>query len=154
LSIQSNKKVYIVCNNAKQVFSEAQTSITKKVIMNKAITVFISGASFLISTQVAALSQGIVPTTVPIIPKATISEPAPILAKKEGGKKEKKLKKEKENKMLKSDHENKGKHKGHDNNEHSNAGDGKLKGLDRADEAAGEHGHRDKARRHDKHESD
>lgn len=32
--------------------------------------------------------------------------------------------------MLKSDHENKGKHKGHDNNEHSNAGDGKLKGLD------------------------
>ena len=58
--------------------------------MNKAITVFISGASFLISTQVPALSQGIVPTTVPVIPKATISQPAQILAKKEDKKKEKK----------------------------------------------------------------
>lgn len=57
--------------------------------MNKAITVFLSGASFLISTQVLALSQGIVSTTVPIIQKATISEPSQILAKKEGGKKEK-----------------------------------------------------------------
>ena len=74
--------------------------------------------------------------------------PVQVLAKKEGGKKEKKFKDGKKDKKLKK--ENKGKHKGYDNNEHSNAGDGKLKGLDRADVSAGEHGHRNKARSHGK----
>jgi hypothetical protein len=134
--------------------------------MNKITTVFISGASLLLSTHVLALSQSTAPIPNPIFPQATILVPAQVLAKKEGGKKEKKfkevkqdkkLKKEKKfkkEKKLKGDHKNKGKHKGHYDNEHSNAGDGKLKGLDRADEVAGEHGYRDKARDRGKHKKD
>ena len=111
--------------------------------MNKVITVFISVASFLVSTHAIALTRVTVPDPMPI-PQATMHIPAQVLAKKEGGKKEKKLKKEK------SKHEDKGKHKGQNSNEHSNSGDGKLKGLERADESAGEHGHRDKAHSHRK----
>jgi len=127
--------------------------------MNKVITVFISVASFLVSTHAIALTRASVLDPMPI-PQATMHVPAQVLAKKEGGKKEKKFKegkkdkKIKKEKKLKDDHKNKGKHKGHDNNEHSNAGDGKLKGLDRADESAGEHGHRDKARSHGKPKKD
>ena len=132
--------------------------------MNKVTTVFISVASFLVSTHAIALTRATVPNPMPI-PQATMHVPAQVLAKKEGGKKEKKfkegkqdkklkkekkLKDEKEGKKLKGEHENKGKHKGQDSNEHSNSGDGKLKGLERADESAGEHGHRDKARSHGK----
>lgn len=133
--------------------------------MNRIITIFLAGASFFVSTQVLALIQVTAPTPMSI-PQATPATPVQILAKKEGGKKEKKfkegkqdkkekkLKKEKKDKKIKGDHENKGKHKGRDNNEHSNSGDGKLQGLDRADEAAGEHGHRDKARSRGKHGKD
>jgi hypothetical protein len=133
--------------------------------MNKVITVYLSVASFLVSTHAIALTRATVPNPMPI-PQATTIVPSQILAKREGGKNEKKFKKEKHEKKLKKEkrqkkekrlkgnHKNKGKHKGHDNNEHSNSGDGKLKGLDRADEAAGEHGHRDKARSHGKHEKD
>ena len=123
--------------------------------MNKLIPVFISVASFLVSTHAIALTRATVPDPMPI-PQATMHVPAQVLAKKEVGKKEKKIKKGKQDKKLKKekklkgDHKNKGKHKGHDSNEHSNSGDGKLKGLERADESAGEHGHRDKARSHGK----
>jgi len=121
--------------------------------MNRIITILITGTTFLVSSNVLALTQ--VTTSVPMsIHQATMTTPVQVLAKKEGGKKEKKLKKEKKDKKIKGDHENKGKHKGHDNNEHSNSGDGKMKGLDRADEAAGEHGHRDKARSKGKHGKD
>ena len=119
--------------------------------MNKVITVFISAASFLVSTHAIALTRAAVPDPMPI-PQATMHVPAQVLAKKEGGKKEKKFKEEKQDKKLKDEHENKGKHKGQNSNEHSNSGDGKLKGLERADESAGEHGHRDKARSHGKPE--
>ena len=127
--------------------------------MNKVITVFISVASFLVSTHAIALTRATVPDPMPIL-QATMHVPAQVFAKKEGDKKEKKFKegkqdkKLKKDKKLKGDHKNKDKYKGHDNNEHSNAGDGKLHGLDRADESAGEHGHRDKARSHSKHEKD
>ena len=123
--------------------------------MNKVITVFIFAASFLVSTHAIALTRATVPDPM-LIPQATMHVPAQVLAKKEGGKKEKKFKegkqdkKLKKEKKLKGEHENKGKHKGQDSNEHSNSGDGKLKGLERADESAGEHGHRDKARSHSK----
>ena len=123
--------------------------------MNKVIPVFISVASFLVSTHAIALTRATVHDPMPI-PQATMHVPAQVLAKKEGGKKEKKFKegkqdkKLKKEKKLKGEHENKGKHKGQDSNEHSNSGDGKLKGLERADESAGEHGHRDKARSHGK----
>ena len=132
--------------------------------MNRIITIFIAGTSFLVSGYALALTQINVPASMPV-PQTTMTTPQ-VLAKKEGGKKEKKfkagkqdkkLKKEKKlkkDKKIKSDHENKGKHKGHDNNEHSNSGDGKLKGLDRADEVAGEHGHRDKVRGRGKHGKD
>lgn len=123
--------------------------------MNKVITVLISGASFFAVTQAFALSQATAPNPMSIVSQATMFEPAQIqLAKKEGGKKERKLKKAKKDKKIKGTHENKGKHKGHGNNEHSNSGDGKLKGLERADEVAGEHGHRDKASGHGKHKKD
>jgi len=136
--------------------------------MNKIISVFISVASFLVSTHAIALTRVTAPAPISVS-QATMTTPAQVLAKKEGGKKEKKfkegkqdkkLKKEKklkdnkENKELKGDHKNKGKHKGQDSNKHSNSGDGKLKGLERADESAGEHGHRDKARNHGKHGKD
>jgi hypothetical protein len=127
--------------------------------MNKAIPVFISAASFLVSTHAIALTRVTVPDPMPI-PQATMHVPAQVLAKKEGGKKEKKFKEGKQDKKLekekklKGSHKNKGEHKSHNNNEHSNAGDGKLHGLDRADDSAGEHGHRDKARSHSKHEKD
>ena len=132
--------------------------------MNRVITIFIAGASFFISTHALALTQ-VTASAPALIPQATTLVPLQVLAKKEGGKKEKKfkegkqdkklkkekkLKDEKESKKLKGAHENKGKHKGQNSNEHSNSGDGKLKGLDRADESAGEHGHRDKARSHGK----
>lgn len=122
--------------------------------MNIVITVFISAASFLVSTHAIALTRAAAPDPMPI-PLATMHVPAQVLAKKEGGKKEKKFKEGKQDEKLKKEkikgeHENKGKHKGQDSNEHSNSGDGKLKGLDRADESAGEHGHRDKARSHGK----
>jgi hypothetical protein len=58
--------------------------------MNKITTVFISGVSFLLSTHVLALSQLTVPAPKPIIQQATMLVPAQILAKNEGGKKEKK----------------------------------------------------------------
>jgi hypothetical protein len=125
--------------------------------MNKIIIVFISAASFLISTHAVALTRATVPDSMPI-PQAIMHVPAQVLAKKEGEKKEKKFKegkqdkKFKKEKKLKGDHKNKGEHKSHHNNEHSNnAEDGKLHGLDRADDSAGEHGHRDKARSHSKH---
>lgn len=127
--------------------------------MNRIITIIIAGTSFLVSGHVLALTRVHAPAPMPIA-QATTATPVQVLAKKEGGnkekklKKERKLKKEKKDKKIKGDHENKGKHKGHDNNEHSNSGDGKLKGLDRADEAAGEHGHRDKARSRGKHGKD
>jgi hypothetical protein len=126
--------------------------------MNKIITILISASSFFASSHVLALSQATVPAPMSVITQATMPVSVQILAKKEGGKKEKKFKEGKQNKKLKKeeklkkekklngDHKNKVKHKGHDNNEHSNAGDGKLHGLDRADESAGEHSHRDKVR--------
>ncbi|TFH11513.1 MAG: hypothetical protein E4H07_04260 [Nitrosomonadales bacterium] len=99
-------------------------------MMNRTISVFISGVMFLVSTYALAQTQVSVPIQ-DLVAEQGIKE-----KKIEGGHKHKNKHKE-------------GKHKERGENKHSNAGEGKLKGLDRADETAGEHGHRDKVHGHD-----
>lgn len=148
--------------------------------MNKIITFIVSGIIFLTSTYTLAQTrphnkpiQGPIPqVTIPTpevtvpnppvieIPATSTSTPLPDQGVEEinsGSEYKRKHNKGKNKVRSKGKHnkgKHKGKHKGQNNNEHSNSGDGKLKGIDRADEVAGEHGHRDKALNHGDHKKD